>query len=324
MPVFPAPVRDVFQGANKALKTASNFIDNNLSSPSIPGFTAAPIPAIGSNPSDRLLPANRSAVFARNMMRWFVPEIGVIEMYVNPQGITYQDKKHITQQRTKGGYVLQYWGEELGTLAVSGTTGSSGVEGINVLDDIYRSEQLAFDPYALALASDRNSSNNDQLSFLGDLSDSFGGLLQGGESFSNLVANSIETGSSASTRSQPSLAELAFSMELYWSGWVFRGYFNDFRVEEKADKLGLFDYFFNFTVTQRRGVRSNFLAWHRQPNGPSNTDPIAGRPYSFTSLSTEQASPIGRQNVENGLSASEVLKSLSPITNVVTSFSSIF
>ena len=58
-------------------------------------------------------------------------------MYINPQQMNIDEKKVIKQQRTKGGYIIQYWGEELTTLNISGTTGSAGVEGINVLYEIY-------------------------------------------------------------------------------------------------------------------------------------------------------------------------------------------
>jgi hypothetical protein len=69
---------------------------------------------------------------------------------------------------------------------------------------------------------------------------------------------------------------------MYWSGWVFRGYFADFRIEERADNLGLFNYSMNFVYTQKRGYRTNFLAWHRSPtNGPSDSDPEFGTPYSY-------------------------------------------
>lgn len=320
MPTFPKPITDTFEAANRTLRGGSNT--------PLPGFIGSTIPSSASNPADRLLPADRPAVFTRNLVQWFVPETGVVEMYVNPQSISYQFKKHITNQRTKGGYLLQYWGEDLTQLSIQGTTGSSGIEGINVLHDIYRSEQISFDPYALALASDRDAELNDQFSFLGDFpDDSLGGLLTGfGESFTDLVSNAIETGETAATRAQPTLASLAFSVEMYYSGWVFRGYFTDFRIDERADRLGLFDYSITFMVTQRRGVRPNFLAWHRQPNGPSNTDPVFGRPYSYAGLATEQPSVPGRQNQNDGITIADAL--LQPLEGLVGAasrgFSSIF
>src|SRR5579885_1105785 len=96
---------------------------------------------------------NQDATLRRNIITWFVPQFGIVRMYVNPNNIQYQDKKLIDKARTKGGYTLQYWGEELTVLNISGTTGSSGIEGINVLHEIYRAEQYAFDAVGLTLAA---------------------------------------------------------------------------------------------------------------------------------------------------------------------------
>lgn len=82
----------------------------------------------------------------RSLIQWEVPHIGggqTIEMYINPQNMTISSRKEINRVRTKGGYFAQYWGEDFDTIAITGTTGSAAIEGINVLRDIYRSEQLA-------------------------------------------------------------------------------------------------------------------------------------------------------------------------------------
>ncbi len=210
------------------------------------GLVSPPITGEGSR--YRSIQPNRQAVAVRNMMKFFVPDVGIIEMYVNPQSVTYNDSKVISETRTKGGYTLQYWGPDLTKISINGTTGSSGIEGINVLKDVYDAEQVAFDKYGLLYASEYNM--DAQLSSTG-----------------------------------PSLASLAFTVELYWSGWIYRGYFKSFRVDEKADKLGLFDYDMQFVATQKRGLRLNFLPYHRSPvHGPSNSDPDFGVPYSYNGL----------------------------------------
>ncbi len=215
----------------------------------------------------------RPATQVRNMVRWLVPESGLIEMYINPKNIRYNYKKDISQQRTKGGYSLQYWGEQMTPLSISGTTGSSGIEGINVLYDVYRAEQLAYDPYALALAAQKDNQNNAPQNELGQILGSFADLLQ------NTQSQGVPT-----ITSKPTLASLAFSVEMYWSGWVFRGFFNNFTLEESADKVGLFDYSMEFIATQRRGFRENFLGWHRSAtSGPSDSS-WYGVPYTFKGL----------------------------------------
>lgn len=82
----------------------------------------------------------------RRLIQWEVPHLGSsfrIQMYINPQNISINSIKDISETRTKGGYIIQYWGEKFDEAQISGTTGSSGVEGLNALKDVYRSEQLA-------------------------------------------------------------------------------------------------------------------------------------------------------------------------------------
>jgi hypothetical protein len=286
-----------------------------------PGIGAPPIPSkSGTGTRQSRVLSGRDGRLTRNLVRWFLPETGIVEMYINPQNITYQEKKHISNVRTKGGYILQYWGEEMGTIALNGTTGSSGVEGINVLYDVYRNEQVNFDAFALTVEAAQEA---EQLR--NELDGSPLSLLSGAENLLNTaqdrffdnVNNIIETGSSNVSRPKPTLASLAFSVEMYWSGWVFRGYFTDMRVEEKADRIGLFDYSMNFTVTQRRGFRTNFFAWHRSPtDGPSNSDPRSGVPYSFGSMAEEAAIPNGRGESESTGSRTDAqLRSDQPVLN---------
>lgn len=259
---FPPPLSDVFSLGQQANS-----------------FQAAIAPAAsGFGTRESQISNNRIATNTRKIMHWLVPEGPVIQMYINPQNVSYNYRKNITPTRTKGGYTIQYWGEELTVLNIGGTTGTSGIEGINVLHDLYRNEQVQFDPFALFLAAKLNQNGFNP------------GLLgaDGSSPGLSIVSGLLGAASSAlpqSTQQPPTLASLAFTVELYWSGEVYRGYFSDFIVKEAADQLGLFSYEMTFQVTQKRGFRQNFLAWHRSPtSGPSNSDPQLGRPYSFGSL----------------------------------------
>jgi len=231
------------------------------------GFTLPPTPSADRSglPSSKI-PAGLKAQNVRNIVHFFVPQVGVVNMYINPQNIQYRFDKVIDQQRTKGGYILQYWGEELPTLTISGHTGSSGVEGLNVLYEVYRAEQYTFDSIGLTVASAAS------ISGLGDLvSNVFGNTV--GEATGGLFGLNPVT-QNVLPRNIPTLGSLAFGVEIFYSGWVFRGYFKDFQFTEAADKLGLFDYIMNFVVTQKRGYRTNYLPWHRSATqGPSNNDP---------------------------------------------------
>ncbi len=295
-------------GISSAASAAANVVRGGLSSEAQGFSSSAGLPSPSGNQlRQSKITSLRTANVVRNMVRFFLPELGIVEMYVNPQSIKYGDKKHIpSPTRTRGGYIVQYWGEELGTLSISGTTGSAGVEGINILYDVYRNEQVAMDALALAVeaAKDKESSGNmlDSILGSGNLLTSVGKAIGVGiDALFDQVTNVIQSGSIDPNTPKPTLASIAFQTEIYWSGWVFRGYFTSMSVTESANALGLFDYSMEFVVTQKRGLRLNFMPWHRSSTeGPSNSDPSFGPSYSYSTL----ANPVPQPNVneENLLS----------------------
>jgi len=273
---FPFSPKDVFEtgallGTGKAQEQINTGFDANV----------PPTPS-GLGTRQSRVRNNRVGVSKRKLMRWLVPEQPIVQMYLNPQQVQYQYRKQVTEARTKGGYVLQYWGEEITGLSINGTTGTSGIEGINVLYDIYRNEQLMFDPFALFLqAEQEKAEDQDFTDFLG---------LGFVNDLANLV-NPDEQASVPATRNKPTLASMAFTVELYWSGEVYRGYFKDFTVTESAQNLGMFDYTISFRATQKRGFRANFQPWHRSAtSGPSDSG-INGPPHSFAIQAVNQARP---------------------------------
>lgn len=254
-----------------------NFQDN--------GFIVAGVPQADGNglPSQKLSASNmRHGKFTRHVAHWFVPEVGVIPMFINPQSMSQTHNKLINKERTKGGFIIQYWGEDLMTMNIEGHTGSSGVEGLNVLYEIYRAEQYMFDSIALTMAADSSISGIGDLvdgalgnigGFAGSLADGLGGAL----------GAITGTGTSSLPSDVPSLAAMATGIELYYAGWVFRGYFQGMTITERVDALGFFNYTIQFVVTQRRGYRTNFLPWQRSPFiAPTEADP-GYRSFGFDS-----------------------------------------
>ena len=77
---------------------------------------------------------------------------------------------------------------------------------------------------------------------------------------------------------------MAFSVEMYYNGAVYRGYFTQMTANERAENFAI-DYTMNFTVTQRRGYRLNYHPWHRSAGGPSQYDSA----HSFLSNTEERA-----------------------------------
>lgn len=286
-------------GSNKVSRALGNAasslgsFNNNLTnlagtlSNTLGGATPPTVSGLGTRQSQ--VPPNRDGKSKRQVLRWLVPEQPLVEMYINPQKIDISYKKSTKTQRTKGGFVGQYWGEELIEVNIGGTTGTSGIEGINVLLDVYRNEQLMFDPYALFLQAERERA--EQINFDSLLSGSgtsgFGGTILG--AISALQTSPLEgalTSRIVNSRNRPSLANMAFTVEMYWSGEVYRGFFDNFTVTETAENIGLFDYNIKFIATQKRGFRTNFFAWHKHPSyGQSNSDNNGLPPHSFTRLS---------------------------------------
>jgi hypothetical protein len=204
------------------------------------------------------------------------------QLYMNPQTLNIREKKFIKSDLTKGGFVTQYWGEDLTRVEVRGTTGSAGIEGINVLRSIYRHEQSQF----REILNKRKAKFAEEAAKASALAQSASNDVSGGELFLDivtggafsktvdglknavdLIADSVTGGSVERSQfsSSPTLAALATNIDMYHDGEFFRGYFEFFNVDESAAEPGHFTYSFNFVVLRRTGRRDNFMPWHREP-----------------------------------------------------------
>lgn len=209
----------------------------------------------------------------RQLIRWRVPLYGFVDMYINPQSLSISESKSIQPQRTKGGYVIQYWGENLTTIKLSGHTGSAGIEGINILYKVYRAEQDAFQSVSQVLIDRLGaSSSNNVFGAIGQSLLGGGGL---GKHFTNVASTLF--GASTNPPLLPTLASLATAVELFYQGWFFKGYFTDFSITESVSNgVGIFNYDLSFTVLDKRGIRTNYIPWHRSPaEFDSNGNPIS-------------------------------------------------
>jgi hypothetical protein len=284
-----------------SLANPNNGNDDTNNGFTVPGVPLADGDGLPSSHQQYGLLAERQ----RNLISFFIPEFGVIKMYVNPNNLVISNKKIISKERTKGGYTVQYWGEELTDISLRGTTGSSGIEGINVLYEIYRAEQYAFDAVGLSLAANNAAigAANQLVTGVGNSIGSAAGNVIGGAfgaggnsiggDIGGLLGSGIAQGifgtnqlNSLAPRNIPSLASLAFAVEMYYSGWVYRGWFESMVVTESSEHFSLFEYDIRFTASQRRGYRTNSFAFQRSAiSGPSNNDGAGGIPLTFSQLS---------------------------------------
>ena len=206
-------------------------------------------------------PQQPPGIKQREVIRWRVPSIGFVNMYINPQQMVISDKKIITKQRTKGGFVIQYYGEDLTNIRLSGHTGSSGVEGIEILRKVYRAEQEAFVKVEEQIADRINklSTGNTLGGLASDIKSK--GL---GSAIGGIISDSL--GGAQVPPLFPTLGSLANAVELYYQGVVYTGFFESMTVTESVQSgPGVFQYDISFTATNRRGFRENFMPWHRQP-----------------------------------------------------------
>lgn len=222
--------------------------------------------------------AGRDAVFSkqRDVIIWRTPGLGFIEMYINPEQIRIAERKIAQSTRTKAGFVYQYAGEDLTSISIDGTTGSSGIEGINLLEKVYRAEQIKFEQ--IAATTEAQQAAGRATSAIGS---AFTGLFGSPNSNSavDVLGALVETGSNLIgadpfEQPYPTLATLASAVEMHYQGVVYRGYFTEFSSTERADSPGLFNYTIGFTAYAKSGERLNFMPWHRRPDGQSNSDRV--------------------------------------------------
>lgn len=219
----------------------------------------------------------REGELVREMLTWKTPHLGYVQMYVNPQNLMISETKDISSIRTKAGFIVQYAGERLTQIQLSGTTGSSGMEGINILEQIYRSEQYAFENIAETL--DRSVTSAQMLALF---KGAFNVGPTGIDIVDNFVSSPIVDNFVSSTTAEavldiynqpfPTLASLAASVEMFFQGVNYRGYFKGFKVTEQAASPGLFDYSLDFESYAKQGIRRNFMPWHRQPSSPADSN----------------------------------------------------
>lgn len=255
------------------INSDQDFINTGITSN---GYDLPPALSADGNglPYSKVTP-DKSAKLMRNIITWFVPEFGTVRMFVNPESISYQHAKLINKERTKGGFSLQYWGEDIIVINIGGTTGSSGIEGINMLYEIYRAEQYAGDAIGLTLAAN-NSNYNAAANLVTDAFDSMGNNGIAGTIVGGLLG--VDSPAATSFKDINTLAQLAFSVEMYYNGWVYRGYFSNMTIDESASNF-LLSYKMTFNAVQKRGYRTNYFPWSKSANsGPSRDN----SPSSFS------------------------------------------
>jgi hypothetical protein len=248
----------------------------------------------------------------------------IIPLYINPSSIQTNYTKNISETQTIGGFIIQYWGDRITTMSIGGTTGSGGIEAINILYGIYKSEQIQFKNILLKRQSDlakeiaeeqkaaqaRGNISGlqafDQVLFNGAFSNFANGLSETMDFFKSAVAGN-DSSYNRTVNLLPTLSAFAVSIDMHFQGKVFRGYIDSMNVNENASSPGHFDYTIQFKALKEYGVRNNFMPWHTNPRNEAGK-PIQ-KPKVGANSNYNLSFPItnARENTTTAVSISRVI-----------------
>ena len=210
----------------------------------------------------------------------------VVPLYINPNSINTSYTKNISETQTIGGFVIQYWGDRITTMSINGTTGSGGIDAINILYRVYKSEQIQFRNILLRrqaelaarvkeaeTASQETGVVNslgalDEILFNGAFSNFANGVSETMDFFKSAVAGN-DTSRTSPVRLLPTLSAFAVSLDMHFQGKVFRGYVDSMSIVENSASPGHFDYTIQFKCLKEYGERTNFMPWHINPRDES-------------------------------------------------------
>lgn len=211
----------------------------------------------------------------------------VIPLYINPSNIQTSFTKNIQESQTIGGFIIQYWGDKITTIQMTGTTGSGGIEAINIIyNKVYKSEQNNFkdiiikrqSELAARIADAQSNATNqdpvsaasalDQILFNGAFSNLASGIGETMDFFRDSIAGN-EVSKSDPVKLLPTLSAFAVSVDMHFQGRVHRGYIDAMSVTENGANPGHFDYSMSFKSLKEFGQRNNFMPWHTNPRDAS-------------------------------------------------------
>ena len=206
----------------------------------------------------------------------------VVPLYINPNSFQTNYSKNISETQTIGGFIIQYWGDRITTISIQGTTGSGGIDAINILYDVYKSEQTSFRDMMIvrrrqlqAAIKDSQSGTEslnvgqalDQVLLNGAFSEIANGISETMDYFKKAITG--EEIEKSSVELMPTLSAFAVSLEMHFQGKIYRGYIESMNVTESSNAPGHFDYTIQFKSLKEYGERKNFMPWHINPRDES-------------------------------------------------------
>jgi hypothetical protein len=208
----------------------------------------------------------------------------IVPLYINPSQVQTNYAKNISETQTIGGFIIQYWGDKITTIAMSGTTGSGGIDAINILYEVYKSEQTSFRNLLIirrqklekALRESTGGTEDlniaqalDQVLLNGAFSEIANGWSESMDYFKMAINGESPDTKNKSLELMPTLSAFAVSLEMHYQGKVNRGYIESMNVTEDGNNPGHFNYSIQFKSLKEYGERNNFMPWHINPRDES-------------------------------------------------------
>lgn len=209
----------------------------------------------------------------------------IIPLYINPSTVQTTYSKNISETQTIGGFIIQYWGDRITTISINGTTGSGGIDAINILYEVYKAEQTSFNTNLLArrkklqLAvenAQQGQTENpdglralDQVLFNGAFTDIVDGVSNTMDYFKSAITGEEIGEENKPVKLMPTLSAFAVSLEMHYQGRINRGYIDSMTVNEDGNSPGHFNYTIQFKSLKEYGERNNFMPWHTNPRDES-------------------------------------------------------
>jgi hypothetical protein len=269
-----------------------------------------------------LIPTNMSSILTNS-----VGDRKVVPLYINPSNIQTSYSKNISETQTIGGFIIQYWGDRITTMTIGGTTGSGGIDAINVLYDVYKSEQTSFRNMMIVRSQQLKNSIRDSLGetedtnalalqaldqvlFDGAFSEISNGVSETMDFFKKSITGEQLSEQNNPLQLMPTLSAFAVSLEMHFQGKISRGYIESMSVTEEGANPGHFNYTIQFKCLKEYGERSNFMPWHTNPRDESGK-PIQKPKVGPDALNYNLSFPI----VDIRTTSASVVRSSSRVTD---------
>lgn len=160
-------------------------------------------------------------------------------MNINPQNLDTSYTPLINETRTLGGFVEEFWGEDLTTISASGFTSMFFDEKKGMTNEFEKTEAIV------------GAKTTKQLSGFLALVNLY---KMNGKFYANGVNDLKDPDSNLNAyKSNPNKIYKMGSVYMYYSGISYKGFFETFEFKEQAEKPFFFEYSFSFKVLKTFG-----------------------------------------------------------------------